>query len=204
VLLDDSENELLALAADSGYFGFYRFSLKSKQFLFSKSMFTMLGYVPDSLPGTIETYRSLTHPDHLAPQDAAFLSLASGKVDHYVYETRVRTASGEYRWIEVQARRARIQHDGDTIIAGTHIDIHPRKVEELRRAESEARLALAVGGAKLALWDIDLEANAYFVAPEWYEQLGVASGEIRADNRQLGFPRESRPRREAANPRDLD
>lgn len=48
-----------------------------------------------------------------------------------------------------------------------------RKEGELRMADSEARLALALKGSRDALWDWNLQDHALYYSPRWWQMLGL-------------------------------
>ena len=56
-----------------------------------------------------------------------------------------------------------------------------RALAEARTAESETRLALALQGARDALWDWDLSRGRFYYSPRWWQMLGYAVDQYPVD-----------------------
>ena len=61
--LFSESDELLALALEATSDGLWDWDVPSGKTYFSPRYFTMLGYEPDELPASYETWTSLLHPD---------------------------------------------------------------------------------------------------------------------------------------------
>lgn len=107
----------------------------------SPKYYTMLGYDVDEFPPSIESWKSLLHPEDLETAQQQLLDCFEGKTDEYRAECRFRTKQGEYRWILVRGRvmerdsQGRVQR-----MTGTHTDITEGKQMENSLRESESKL----------------------------------------------------------------
>jgi two-component system, cell cycle sensor histidine kinase and response regulator CckA len=98
-----------------------------------------LGYPPGEIEPCVSSWEKLLHPDD-APQVLQLLrDHLAGLTAHYISEHRMRTKSGEYKWILARGQVvARDVQDRPLRIVGTHVDITEQKrVEKEVRANEE-------------------------------------------------------------------
>jgi PAS domain S-box-containing protein len=130
-----SEREL-TLTLDATTDGIWKWDLKSNELSFSPRYYTMLGYEPDEFPADYETWASLIHPDDLQDALAVAARCFSTGPDDYENEFRLRSKSGDYRWIRAEGRVVKRDEQGNAArLIGNHRDITERKLAEkgLRR-----------------------------------------------------------------------
>jgi PAS domain S-box-containing protein len=114
------------------------------------------------------------HPDDLANFSERYQALLDGRSDIYESEHRVRTRSGNWRWIMSRGRATARDDSGRPVhTAGVTIDIDARKRIELALRDSEARLAAAIWGADLGLWDWKLEDDSLLWLSDWPTRFGI-------------------------------
>src|SRR5262249_2263520 len=93
---------------------------------------------------------AITHPDDLVHARAAIRAHLKGETPSYQAELRLRSKSGEWRWILDRGRVVEWDARGHAVrMAGTHTDISDRKQMELQllvsdRMVSVGRLAAGV------------------------------------------------------------
>ena len=117
---------------------------------------------------------AVVHPDDLPPFSARHQALVEGRSDIYEAEYRIRTRSGNWRWILSRGRAtARDKSGHATRLAGVTIDIDARKRVELALRDSEARLEAAIWGADLGLWDWKLEDDSLIWLSDWPTRYGI-------------------------------
>ncbi|MFN3413124.1 MAG: PAS domain-containing protein [Thermoanaerobaculum sp.] len=104
----------------------------------------MLGYEPEEIPPTSEAWRSLIHPEDLPAVDEAARRHEAGEAPEFEMEHRLRTKSGEYKWVLNWGRVVERDASGRALRAlGGHVDIHRRKMAELGRERLLAELLKA-------------------------------------------------------------
>jgi PAS domain S-box-containing protein len=114
------------------------------------------------------------HPDDLANFNERYQSLLDGRTDIYESEHRLRTRSGNWRWVMSRGRATARDDAGRTVrAAGVTIDIDARKRTELALRDSEARLEAAIWGADLGLWDWKLEDDSLLWLSDWPTRYGI-------------------------------
>lgn len=131
----------LSMALAGTNCGLWDWNIKSGDVYFNEQWFTMLGYQPGELPGRIETWELLAHPDDLDKVRPVLEAHLRGETESYDSEHRMRAKNGEWRWIHDRGKVTERDSDGKAIRAvGTHIDITDRKLYEKSLSESESRL----------------------------------------------------------------
>jgi len=116
------------------------------------------------------------HPDDVLNFDGRFQALLEGRSDIYESEYRMRSRSGNWRWIMSRGRATARDASGHTVrLAGVTIDIDGRKRMELALRDSEARLEAAIWGADLGLWDWKLEDDSLLWLSNWPTRFGIDS-----------------------------
>ena len=109
-------------------------------------------------------------------------SISSG--EPYRATHRLRRFDGEFRYVE---SRAQPQRNADGRILrwyGTTEDIHERTLAEQSLRASDARLALALEGARLSTWDWDIRSGEVIRSAPWFAMLGYEEDQ---NTRQTAF-----------------
>ena len=171
------------MAAHAASLGVWDWDLSTNTFFYSERAKQICGFAADAAV-TFEQVRDVTHPEDLAwtlPLAQRALDPKLRARDPYRYRIR-RADNGEVRWVIAHGEAVFAEMGGEvraTHYIGTLQDITDQKYAEDALAESEARLRLAVEAGKLAVWEIDLDANAITPSPEL--------------NRLCGFPADAAP-----------
>ncbi len=131
--LRESE-ERLNLALEGANAGMWDFYPQANEFYFSPRWFTMLGYEPNELPHEYDTWMDLLHPDDRSRVERIGQRFIDNVDESLINEYRMRTKSGEWRWIHLMGEAVTWSADGNiTRVVGTHIDITDRKRSEQER-----------------------------------------------------------------------
>jgi PAS domain S-box-containing protein len=132
----------LALAVNATQDAIWERNLKTGQPYYSPRWFEMLGLDAGTREMTDEAWRSLCHPDDVAPT-LTKLEAAVSSTDGppFVAEFRMRHADGRWRWIEARGRLMQRDAAGrPLIISGTNTDITERMEARERQSRLEAQL----------------------------------------------------------------
>src|ERR1700740_3217125 len=164
-LLVDSIPALIHTSRPDGYLDY-----------FNRPWLEYLGVTLDDVTGW--KWTAFVHPDDLDGIVAAWrASLATGEI--FRYETRVRRANGEYRWMF--HRKVPLRDGNGNIVKwyGSSLDIEERKTaeEQLRRnarelQRSEFYLAAGQRLAHMGSWAFDAEGFDYW-SPELFRMYGL-------------------------------
>ena len=130
--LRESEQRL-ALTLEATNDGLWDWNFPTGEAVFSPRYYTMLGYEPYEFPQSYTAWRELVHPRDVRAAERK-IDAAVKSSESYAVELRLRTKSGDWRWI--LSRGKVVERDVEQRplrMVGTHTD-----VTELRRAERSA------------------------------------------------------------------
>ncbi len=140
--------ERYSLATEAASEGLWDWDITTNQVYYSPAYMKMLGYEPGELQATEYSWRELLHPEDR--QEAIRLvqqALREGR-DTYQHEFRLRTKSGEYRYMLSRGKVAERDAEGrPTRVVGSQEDITERKQMQLELQEAK-RQAEAANEAK--------------------------------------------------------
>jgi two-component system NtrC family sensor kinase len=131
--------ERLALATQGGNIGHWDCNLLTGRIWVSDQWGSMLGYGANELPTTIDAFFALMHPeDSQRALQTHEEFQATGRLESYEIEFRMRAKDGSYRWIHTKGRTVELAADGRSVRqTGVTMDVTDRKEAELRLATSE-------------------------------------------------------------------
>ncbi len=180
--------ERFRLAMEASQEGLWDSDLAAGTSYYSPAYWKILGYAPgEQLPYPKDWY-SLVHPDDRAAVWQANQDCAENRVDSFLVEFRMRTRTGEWRWVQSRGKAfVRDAAGRAQRLLGTHIDITERKLAEAALAQSEQKFATAFQHAPvfMSISTIDegrfISVNDAFVHVTGFtreEALGHTSGEL--------------------------
>jgi len=119
------------------------------------------------------------HPDDLLPFNGRYQNVLAGRSDVYESEYRMRTRSGNWRWIMSRGHATVVDDAGRPLrLAGVAIDIDARKRVELALRDSEARLqtqAIILDTMREGVVLVDLQGRIEFTNPAFVLMFGRQS-----------------------------
>ena len=171
--LKESE-EHLKLALKGADLGLWDWNVKSGQVFFNERWAEMLDYDLKDLEPHVNTWEKLVHPDDLPGVMETLNNHLEGKTNFYKSEHRLKTKSGEWKWILDCGKVLERDKQGRALRAsGTHLDITDRKRSEeaLRRSEqllNEVQRLTKIGG-----WEYNVASKELNWTDEVYRIYGV-------------------------------
>lgn len=121
--------------------GIWDWNIATNQVSRSAGWYLMLGYPPHSLSESVETWKSIIHPEDYPRVMASFQAYLDGESPEYCEEYRCRTYSGDYLWISDRGRFVEFDERGEPRrMIGAHHDIHQRKLVELELQQRNEEL----------------------------------------------------------------
>lgn len=113
----------------------YSFSTTSGGSYHSPRVFDVLGYTPEQLKEQPMLWQNSVHPDDLEMVVKSVAATAEGNPINMEY--RLRTASGEWRWLHDRSIHLHKNINGEILIEGLATDITDRKLAEEKLLKSE-------------------------------------------------------------------
>ena len=166
-----SAERRLERASLSSFEGHWEADLASRDLWYSSSFRTLLGYRKEQLAPRIDTLEYLIHPEDQAAYHAAWRAHIEQN-GAYDFETRLRMASGEYKWFRMRGMAERNANGAATMMAGSIQDVHQQKLIEDALSAAQRRFERAINGTQDGLWEMDTETKAYWCSPRLAEMLG--------------------------------
>jgi PAS domain S-box-containing protein len=137
----------------------------------------ILGYDPDDLIG--HDWYQYAHPEDEETLSDAIGTLVRGEAERQTVEFRFRQSDGEWCWLEATMRD---QLEGD--IAGIIVnarDVTERKERTAELKTTRERMKMALEGAKLGIWDWNMETDEVVRDELLTEMLGYTQSEMGDD-----------------------
>jgi PAS domain S-box-containing protein len=137
-----TSDERLRLTLDSTGIGIFEWNVALGYVYYSPGLWAMLGYDHGRMPATVEALQSLIHPEDLPVYRRRTEAQLSGGTSFIEPEFRVRSRTGEWRWVYVRAKSVATTAAGlPTRILGTMQDITARREAEeaLRASQASTR-----------------------------------------------------------------
>ena len=174
--LGESQQQLNMVLERTGT-GIWDWDLESGDVRFSSGWYTMLGFEPDAFPASLATWERLVHPDDRVSAWEAVNRMRASRDEAQPYDTvfRMRTQSGDWRWINARAAVVRRDAQGRPArVVGTHVDLtERRKFEHALHGEQEKLAGLfriAPIGIAMAVDRVLVEVNDRFCALTGYRR----------------------------------
>ena len=141
----------------------------------SNELKKIFGY-PEDKQLTMSSSLERMHPDDRQPSRMAFEEALNGTGASF-WEHRI-VVDGIIKWIRVQILNKRDINGKTYEMLGTCQDISDRKKAEDAIQISEERLDLAINGARIGLWDWNVQTSAVVFNERWAKIVGYTLKEL--------------------------
>ena len=142
-----------SLAIEGSNDGIWDWNLDSGEVFFSPRWAEMLGYEPDKFGDRITDWLGLVHADDIEGLTAAIDAHVAGAASQLVFEYRIQSADGSFRWVLVRGRAAEVPGGEVKRIAGSQADITSRRRSEDQLAHAKTFDSLTGLATRLTLAD---------------------------------------------------
>ena len=171
--------ERLSMATEGGNIGTWNWDLSTDEVVFNRQWAEMLGYSQDELDFDFSTWEKLVHPEDLSRAMDVLSAYIEGDRETYAPEIRMRTKSGEWKWVQTIGKVVDRDEDGEvTRAAGIHLDIDERKRAERRLRQSERRFRQVFENAAIGIVVGDDEGHIRRANPAFQSMLGYEEDEL--------------------------
>ena len=140
-----TSEQRLQLALDGSHLALWDWDVPRNRIYLDEQWQQILGGAAQSTATTVDELRSVVHPDDRRATTTSLIEALKGVRDRYDVEYRVRTRSGEWKWIHSLGKVVEHAADGHALrMTGTNADIDQRKQAELL-VEHQAKHDLLTG-----------------------------------------------------------
>ncbi|MCS3658281.1 PAS domain S-box-containing protein [Salinibacter ruber] len=171
--------ERLQMAVEGGNIGTWDWDLETGEVIFNRQWAEMLGYSREELDFHFSTWEELVHPVDLERALSMLDRYIEGEVGTYDPEIRMRTKSGDWKWVQTIGKV--ISRDGTgkaTRAAGIHLDIDERKRSKEALKKDRDLLSRLLETSPDAIVRLDAEGTFAWVGGRAEEVLQASEEEI--------------------------
>ncbi len=170
--------ERLDLAIRAANEGLWDWNVVTGETFFNEIYYTMLGYEPQELPMTVETWKGLVHPDDLPGAFEDLQQHFDGHAATYKNEHRLRRKDGTWQWTLAVGEVVERTSDGQPLrMIGVSLDIHQAKESEREIARTKQLLERTGKMAKVGGWEMDVINNTRYWSEEVFRIFGIDNQE---------------------------
>jgi rsbT co-antagonist protein RsbR len=149
--LSESESRL-QLILDGSNDGGWDWNITTGEAFLSAGWLRIAGYGPDELPGNVDTWFSLMHPDDAPKVNEALNAFLSNETKVYEAENRILHKSGRWVWILNRGKVVARDPDGKpTRMTGTITDVTKQREAEDKLRSSQALLRAVIDNSPAAI-----------------------------------------------------
>ncbi|MGO9566222.1 MAG: PAS domain S-box protein [Desulfomonilaceae bacterium] len=176
--LKTSEHRL-EMALRGADLGLWDWNVRSRTGFVNSRSAEIIGYSLDEIEPTFDFWASRLHPDDNQMALQKVFDCLSGVTEYYEDEYRVRTKTGELKWILSRGKVVERDEIGRAVrMTGTYLDISARKhTEEALRASEERYRTVADFTYDWEYW-IDSDQNLLYVSPSCDRITGYSAREF--------------------------
>ncbi|MCK4237208.1 MAG: PAS domain S-box protein, partial [Candidatus Krumholzibacteria bacterium] len=181
-----SSEERLTLALEATNDGLWDLDLGTGDMYFNPNDYTMLGYEPYEIQPSLEMWESLLHPDDRETAEKTFGEVIEGKKEDFEIKFRLKTKSGEWRWVSSRGKAIEWDSEGKTIrMVGTLADIDERKRAEEALHREQEKFRTLIEQSPLGISIISEDSRYKYINPKFTEIFGYTLDDISTDNTWL-------------------
>ena len=119
--------------------GIWEWDILRDETYFSPSWKEKLGYCNSEIDDSADSWKKLVHPEDIDYVLETFYNYLNNKEKSYEVEYRIKTKSGDYKWILDRGKGTWDDNGNPIYVVGIHTDINDRKLAEEALRESEER-----------------------------------------------------------------
>jgi diguanylate cyclase (GGDEF)-like protein/PAS domain S-box-containing protein len=168
--------ERLERALEASNLALWDTNLATGEVFLSEGWAQLLGNSPGETRTTVETLMTITHPDDLTRAVQLSLETMKGLRPEYSVEHRVRTSSGEWKWVLSRGKVTERDAEGRAVrMSGTNLDITERKRAEEALRESEARFRALTELSSDWFWEQDEHGHLTVASQDFLARMNASS-----------------------------
>jgi PAS domain S-box-containing protein len=168
----------LAFAMEATNDAIFEFDLHNTDTFCSARFYTMLGYEPNEIDLTSESWANLLHPDDRIPARTIMEEYIRGVRKSHEAELRYRTKEGPFRWILSRGKLMEtLDGEPTSRVIGTHSDITTRKQTEEALRTSQQHYRTLAETSPAGVFQVDILGMTSYVNTSWCQIAGMTTVE---------------------------
>ncbi|HLO50330.1 MAG TPA: PAS domain S-box protein [Kamptonema sp.] len=169
----------LQLAIEGSALGLWDWNIATGEAYFDSQWKRMLGYEVEEVQNNYQAWQNLLHPEDLPIFIDSLKAYIEGRAPTYEIEFRMLSKAGTWKWILAGGKVVERDRWGAPLrMAGTHKDIHDRKIAEAAAFQLAQELQQAQRIAHIGNWEFEIATETI----SWSEEV------FRIYGRELGQP----------------
>ena len=185
--------ERLNLILEANADGVWDWHIPTGRVYFSPRWLAIKGYGPEELPGHVDAWKALLHPEDKPWVMHMVHAHLDGRAPYYETEHRCRTKSGGWLWVLDRGKVVERDPDGAPVrMVGTETDITRRKDQERQLRHSKARYKAIINTAADAVVTIGEDRRITEVNPATSQMFGWLPEELIGEPVEVLMPSEER------------
>ncbi|MDD2564563.1 MAG: PAS domain S-box protein, partial [Salinivirgaceae bacterium] len=142
-------------------------------------LYQSLGYSSDEIPSKSKDFIPLVHPEDLPEITQSINKHLNGETESYFAQFRMRSKSGEWKWIEEHGRKLPYnQEKKSTILLGISRNIDNQKQTESSLLKNQQQLESFIRNAPVVLFAIDKDGVFTYSDGKRLQTLGLKTNEL--------------------------
>lgn len=175
----NGNDEPLDIPLERSIVGTWSWNIETGEMEFSSEWAEMLGYTADEVKKTIRSWAGLMHLDDIARVMDNLNNHFAGETPYYEAEHRLKTKSGDWKWILGQGKVTARDKNGRVLqMTGIHRDISDRKQAEEALRRSHSWFQSLIETVSDWVWEVDRQFVYTYVSPKVQEILGYKPDEV--------------------------
>jgi PAS domain S-box-containing protein len=176
------------LAASAAGTGIFELDLQRREVFIDPILKSILGYENRELPGELDDWERLFHPDDLPIAVEKAEACMAAQAPRFEVECRMLAGGGEIRWLLARGQAFRDRTGTVLKLAGAAIDITERKSQEEALLNSKKRLEGILNVAEDSIISMDAESRITMFNQGAEKMFGFAADEVMGQPVEMLLP----------------
>lgn len=175
--------ERLELVLKGADLGMWDWNLRTGEVIFNQRWAQMIDYELNEIEPHVSSWEKLVHPDDMPETMKRLNAHLEGKTGFYESEHRMRTKTGEWKWILDRGRIVQWDQNGKPLrMSGTHLDITEQKKITRELEENRSNLRSFFDSVENLLSVMDMQGTIIEVNQSLKMRLGYSGKELIGQN----------------------
>jgi len=168
----ERKNRQYELAIKGTRNGLWDWNLETNEAFYSSQWFEMLGYSPEDLPSTLQSFYDQLHPEDYFHVIRSINAYIKRELPEYDVEFRLRQKNGSYKWIHGRGEVLFSNENNPYRFIGFNRDITEKKLAEQIVAAKEKEYSNLINSLQEVIFKTDIYGRFTLLNPFWKQLMG--------------------------------